>query len=204
MENPKAIKRRNPETTKARILAAAQKAFAERGYAQTGLRDIAALADVSSALPVTYFGTKAGLFAAALENALDMTFATEDRKKNFGRDFVQVVYDRGRPMHVPAMIALSIGNDESAAISSEFAREHIIKPIAKWLGPPRARERAYLITMISTGFVIYNRHIVVDDSSPHSSAVAIWLENTIQSIVDGDEATINAFLRKHPRKKASR
>jgi AcrR family transcriptional regulator len=67
MDKPKAVKRRNPAVTKARILAAAQKVFAERGYAQTGLRDIANEADVSSALPVTYFGTKAGLFEAALE-----------------------------------------------------------------------------------------------------------------------------------------
>jgi AcrR family transcriptional regulator len=205
MEKQKAIRRRNPETTKARILAAAQKAFAERGYAQTGLRDIASLADVSSALPVTYFGTKAGLFEAALESALSMTFTTEmeqDRRKDFGRSFVDAINDRSKPMNVPAMIALSIGSDEATVISSQFARDHIIKPIAKWLGPPRARERAYLIVMITTGFVIYNRHIVVDESGPFNTAIAAWLENTIQSIVDGDDETISALLRKSALKKA--
>jgi len=202
MDKPKPIKRRNPVTTKARILAAAQKVFAERGYAQTGLRDIANEADVSSALPVTYFGTKAGLFEAALESALNMTFTSDeagDRRKNFGKDFMQTVCDRDRPMNIPAMIALSIGNDEATAITSQFAKDHIIKPIAKWLGPPRARERAYLIMMISTGFAIFNRHVIVDESSAGSAAVETWLENSIQAIVDGDEATINAFQRKNAR-----
>jgi len=193
MDKPKAVKRRNPAVTKARILAAAQKVFAERGYAQTGLRDIANEA----------FGTKAGLFEAALEDALNMTFTadkTGERRKNFGGDFMQTVLDRERPMNVPAMIALSIGNDEATAITSQFAKDHIIKPIAKWLGPPRARERAYLIMMVSTGFAIFNRHVIVDETDAATAGVAMWMENTIQSIVDGDEATINAFLRKKQRK----
>jgi len=206
MDKPKPIKRRNPATTKAKILAAAQKVFAERGYAQTGLRDIAKEADVSSALPVTYFGTKAGLFEAALESALNMTFTSDetgDRRKHFGKDFMQTVGDRERPMNVPAMIALSIGNDEATAITSQFAKDHIIKPIAKWLGPPRARERAYLIMVISTGFAIFNRHVIVDESAASSSAIGIWLENNIQSIVDGNEETINSFMRKNPRRDKS-
>ena len=49
--------------------------------------------------------------------------------------------------------------------------------------------------MISTGFAIFNRHVIVDESAAESSAIAAWLENAIQSIVDGDEQTINAFLR---------
>jgi len=205
MDKPKTIKRRNPVTTKAKILAAAQKVFAERGYAQTGLRDIANEADVSSALPVTYFGTKAGLFEAALEDALNMTFTadkTGERRSNFGTDFMQTVRDRDRPMNVPAMIALSIGSDEATAITSQFAKDHIIKPIAKWLGPPRARERAYLIMMISTGYAIFNRHVIVDESAAEGSAIAAWMENTIQAIVDGDEETVKAFLRKGARKSA--
>src|SRR3546814_3398015 len=41
-------KRRNAIQTKAKILAAAQQAFSETGYSQSGIRDIAAIADVSS------------------------------------------------------------------------------------------------------------------------------------------------------------
>lgn len=61
------IKRRNPEKTKFKILAIAKQMFAEHGYAQTGLREIAKTADVAPSLIVNYFGTKAGLFEAALQ-----------------------------------------------------------------------------------------------------------------------------------------
>lgn len=203
MKETKIIKRRNPEKSRAKIIAAAQKAFAERGYAQTGLRDIAALADVSSALPVTYFGTKAGLFEAALKSALDMDMVTQGDKEGFGRRLIQAVLNPDMPITIPAMIAHSIGDDEAVAIARQFAKENIIAPVAKWLGAPKARARAYLILMISTGFVIYNRHVLIDEESRGGSHTTRWLENTIQALVDGDEETISVFLRNRTRKSAN-
>jgi AcrR family transcriptional regulator len=195
MEKDKTIRRRNPEKTRARLIEVAQKAFSERGYAQTGLRDIAKLADVSSSLPVLYFSTKAGLFEAALENALDIDTIVSGEKKDFGKRLVQAVLDPDMPMLFPAMIALSIGDDEASIVASRFAREQIIKPMAKWLGAPHGRARAYLVLMISTGFVIYNRHILVDDSKGGGALVTRWLENAIQAIVDGSEETIKGYLQ---------
>lgn len=195
MDSEKVIRRRNPETTRARILAAAQQVFAERGYARTGLRDIAILADVSSALPVSYFGTKAGLFEAALTAALDIERITRGEKQAFGRRYVAAVLDRSMPITVPAMIALSIGDAEAAAIANRVAREQMIRPVAKWLGGPHARARAYVIMVISTSFVLFNRHILADENSGATRIAARWLENTIQELVDADPATLRAFLR---------
>ena len=193
------IKRRNPEKTKAKILAAALKLFSEQGYSQTGLRDIAKRADVSSALLVKYFNTKAGLFEATLLSALELEFVSSGDKKDFGKNLVNAVLDTNRPITIPGMISLSISDAEAAAISRRVAREHIIKPVAKWLGPPKARARAYLILMLSTGFVIYNRHIILEDTQPAKSDILRWLENTAQAIADGSEDVINIFLNK-PRK----
>lgn len=200
MKEARIIKRRNPEKSRAKIIAAAQKAFAERGYAQTGLRDIAALADVSSALPVTYFDTKAGLFEAALRSALDMNVVTGGDKEDFGKRLIQAVLNPDMPITIPAMIAHSIGDDEAVAIARRFTKENIIIPVAKWLGPPSARARAYLILMISTGFVIYSRHVLIDEKSRGGGHTTRWLVNTIQALVDGDEETISAFLRNRARK----
>ena len=55
---------RSPEETKARILDAAQIAFADKGYARAVVRDIAEIADVAPSLIIHYFGTKEALFEA--------------------------------------------------------------------------------------------------------------------------------------------
>jgi len=62
MDAPGKPKRRNAPKTKAKILAASQEAFAELGYSQAGIRDIAAIAGVSSTLLLRYFGSKPALF----------------------------------------------------------------------------------------------------------------------------------------------
>ena len=49
-----------------RLLAAAQQLFAERGYQRVTTRDIAEQAGVDASLIARYFGSKAGLYLAAL------------------------------------------------------------------------------------------------------------------------------------------
>ncbi|MGE3986554.1 TetR/AcrR family transcriptional regulator [Pseudorhodoplanes sp.] len=71
----KAVKRkrprksRNAEATRARILAAAIDEFANRGLADARTDDIAARCGVDKRLVYYYFGTKEGLYLAALETA---------------------------------------------------------------------------------------------------------------------------------------
>lgn len=54
-------------STRTRILAAAMRQIAERGYAGMRLADVAVDADVSLGLVQHYFGTRAGLLQAAFE-----------------------------------------------------------------------------------------------------------------------------------------
>jgi AcrR family transcriptional regulator len=56
---------------RAKIMAAAESLFSERGFAGTSTRDIAASAGVTSAMLHYYFGNKAGLYRAILENAVE-------------------------------------------------------------------------------------------------------------------------------------
>ncbi len=53
-----------------RILAAALRLFAERGYASTSVRELAQAADANVAAIAYYFGDKAGLYRAALYEPL--------------------------------------------------------------------------------------------------------------------------------------
>src|SRR6185312_9822540 len=62
----KSARPRNAEETRAALLAAARLRFARDGYEATNLRDIAADAGVNVALIPRYFGSKEGLFQAAV------------------------------------------------------------------------------------------------------------------------------------------
>jgi len=57
--------------TRAEILGAARAAFAEKGFAGTTIRAVAAAAGVDAALVHHYFGTKDDLFLAAMELPVD-------------------------------------------------------------------------------------------------------------------------------------
>jgi AcrR family transcriptional regulator len=71
----------NPARPRSAILAASKATFSQRGYAQSGIRDIAAAAGVSSSRSDHYFGPKAKLFEEALLEAM-----LERRLFDQGRD----------------------------------------------------------------------------------------------------------------------
>ena len=62
-------KLRNAEATRAKILAAAINEFADRGLTEARTEDIAERCGVNKRLVYYYFGTKEGLYLAALEEA---------------------------------------------------------------------------------------------------------------------------------------
>ena len=66
MDRGKRDKGRPREQTTARILDAAEKLFAERGYTAVSVRDIAAEAGVSHALVHRYLGSKEQVYRAML------------------------------------------------------------------------------------------------------------------------------------------
>lgn len=59
-------RRRDSAATRAALLEAAAELFAERGFDQTTVRDVAANAEVNQALLFRYFGSKQELFAEVL------------------------------------------------------------------------------------------------------------------------------------------
>jgi len=62
---------RNPETTRAGILEAAEASFTTKGFAGTSMRDIAGAAGVHQSLIHHYFGTKQALWQAVVERYVE-------------------------------------------------------------------------------------------------------------------------------------
>ena len=60
---------RNPDRTRAAILDAAEKLFAQKGFDATSLSDVGAAAGVSRGTPGYFFGSKAELYQAVLDRS---------------------------------------------------------------------------------------------------------------------------------------
>ncbi|MFT3930773.1 MAG: TetR family transcriptional regulator [Spongiibacteraceae bacterium] len=178
-------KRRNAEKSRANILAAAQKVFSELGYAHAGIRDIAAIADVSSTLLIRYFGSKAGLFEAALIDAMKIDALLTNGKEGFGEHLAKLFLNRNLDIPPPSMIALATNHPEAREITTRVIEEHILPPFIKWLGAPDARARALQITLLSTGFVQYTRQLPdLFATRGADKKLAKWFAQSVQAIVD--------------------
>jgi AcrR family transcriptional regulator len=73
---------RNPDRSRAAILDAAERLFAERGYEATSLNEVGAAAGVSRGTPGYFFGSKADLYRAVL----DRMFAEVRQAVRAGRE----------------------------------------------------------------------------------------------------------------------
>ncbi|AXQ31008.1 TetR/AcrR family transcriptional regulator [Solimonas sp. K1W22B-7] len=178
-------KKRNAPKTKADILAAAQKAFAEVGYAHAGIRDIAAIAGVSSTLLLRYFGSKAGLFEAALVEAMSVGELFELQREQFGERLAAMFMDRSLDIKAPSLIALSTVDVDARDITTRVTEQYGVAPLARWLGGPDARVRALEIFMLSTSFVLYTRQLPqMFATRGVDKKMAKWFAATVQAIVD--------------------
>ena len=178
-------RRRDAQASRARILDAAQRAFSETGYSHTGIRDIAKRAGTSSTLLLRYFGSKAGLFEAALVAAVPVESVLGLPRGQFGERLAASLLDPANEIRPPLMIALASGDAEAAAIAARVMEERSIGPLAEWLGVPDGRARALEIAMLATGLVTYARQLPLREMTEEERGhVARWFAAAVQAIVD--------------------
>ena len=173
-------KRRNLEQTKLRILQAASDIFSASGYAKAGLREIGERAGVAPSLVSRYFGTKAGLFEAALIHVLRTNSVFTWRKEGFGETMARLIAERST-IDITVMLVLGLADPDAREIAQRVSREHMIRPLTDWLGPPNALERAMDLFSLMTGFAIQRQGLSTEPVSLHSLE---WLARTLQDIVD--------------------
>lgn len=173
-------KRRNSEQTKTQILRAAAATFSADGYARTGLREIGERAGVAPSLVSRYFGTKAALFEAALLHVLAENSVFTWEKAGFGAAMADLIRDRSSTA-ITVMLVLALADPETEEIAQRVSREHMIEPLAEWLGPPHALERAMNLFALGTGFTIQMEGLYPGEVPDHSLR---WLAVSLQAIVD--------------------
>lgn len=180
------IRRRDAARTRATVLAAAQAAFASRGYAQVGLRDVAAAAGIDAALVRRYFGSKEGLFEAALSDALDLDALLASPRDRIGRHIATLLIDgqEGRTNPLPILL-MAMADPVIRPVALALLHSRIIDPLERWIGTPDASARAARVSILCSGFFTYYRLLPLRHfASGVDPATRAWLAEALQAAID--------------------
>lgn len=180
-----AVRRRDSERTRTALLTAARTLFSTQGFANTGVRDIAALAGVNSSLVGRYFGSKQGLYRETLAQVLDIAPLLQIDRRQFGETVVSLflgAHDASGPL---AMLILSASDPEAHATSVELLQKQVIAPLARWLGAPDGEGRAARLNILWNGLLVSGRLLPIQRlSSGLDTTTQRWLAAAIQSVID--------------------
>lgn len=148
--------------TRAAILAASRAEFATRGYDGATIRAIAGAAGVDPALVHHYFGTKAKLFAAALELPFNpgdifaqvLIGGIDKAGERLLRAAFAAWENATSRAPMMAVIRTATSSDAGAAMLREFLDRNVLQRVAAELTPDRARLRAALVASQMAGLLM--------------------------------------------------
>lgn len=181
--------------TREAILDAARRAFAEQGYQHATIRGVADLAGVDPALVHHYFGTKQGLFVAAMQLPVNpveqLTAVLAEDPGQAGERMVEVflsIWDHAADQSpLLALVRSAVGDEHAAAMLREFITEEVLGPVARRLGSPDARLRATLVGSQIIGLAMARYIVRVEPlASAPAAQVAAAIGPTLQRYLTGD------------------
>jgi AcrR family transcriptional regulator len=150
--------RRDSASTRAAILASAQKAFARAGYDGVGLREIAAGAGVTAMMANRYFGTKEALFAEVMASIMsaprvldDALMARPDAAEILARAVVGMTGPEAEPLDAFLIMLHSASSPVALAVARREIERHHQASVAGGLGGADAAVRAGLIMALVSG-----------------------------------------------------
>ncbi|HEX2316101.1 MAG TPA: TetR family transcriptional regulator [Thermomonospora sp.] len=157
-------RRPGPTETRATILAAARRLFAEKGYDGASLRGIAREAGVDPALVHHFFGTKQGVFVAAMEfplnpEAILARVAGLSSREELGRAlaevFLDVWDDPASRAPLLAMLRSAMVNERVATMMRQFVQATLLRPATETFHIPPVRMEAAVGQMIGVAMLRY-------------------------------------------------
>lgn len=180
-------KPRSAAITRETILEAAARRFADEGYDDVTLREVAGDAGVDPALVVRYFGSKEDLFAAALD-CCDGDDWLEGPRETFGERMArELVYgDQPEGLRRLQIMLRSAASAKAQEIVQRVAADGFYGPLTTWLGDPDGPVRARLVAALMSG-VELNRSLAggLKLSSAECDRLCERLASTLQDLVDG-------------------
>jgi AcrR family transcriptional regulator len=163
---------RRSSRTRAAILDAARRRFAEQGYDRTTIRAVAADANIDPSMVMRYYGSKERLFEAALAVDLHLPDLTAVPREQLPRTLVLTFLDRWE--RAPAgdtllvLLRSAVTADHAAARMREVFAGQVGPALAPVIGPQGAPARAALVTSQLLGLAL-GRYILRIPSLTHPS-----------------------------------
>lgn len=169
------------------MLLAAQRLFSERGYAQTGVRDIAAVAGVDAALVNRYFGSKRQLFEACLVPRLDLPALLAQGPAGFGERLLGALLNKPDDEPNLMMMLLLAGRDAKVgSVAGDLFERHFLAPLTQSLKGKHRRQRATLIALLITGFWMHRSALVLPElRGVPDPLVRCWLARSLDALCEG-------------------
>ena len=149
-------KTRKSDRTRAAILDAAQKLFAEYGHERTTVRDIAAKASIDPAMVIRYFGSKDELFvrvAAAFD--LRLPDLRKIKRSQIGETLIRHFLELGEGFSGMTILLRSAASNEYAASKvRELFAAQVLPAFARVGSRANAGERAGLVACQLLGLAL--------------------------------------------------
>ncbi|MFI6151238.1 TetR family transcriptional regulator [Kitasatospora sp. NPDC051170] len=153
--------------TKAAVLEVARRRFLAEGYQAVTLRSIAAEAGVDMALISYYFGSKRGLFGAAMALAVNPAEVIEQvlagdpatLPQRLLRTLIAVWDNPASGPPLLAMLRNAVQDEGHGALVREVLQREIVERVAARLDGPGAQRRAAAFGVVVAG-VITTRYLV--------------------------------------------
>ncbi|MEV1007716.1 TetR family transcriptional regulator [Streptomyces sp. NPDC049881] len=188
--------------TRERILASARAEFGERGYDRASIRAIARGAEVNPALVHHYFGTKEGVFAAAVAAATRPAaqalpdgdgFPAAEFGVRFTRLFFGIWEDEATRTPLLAVVRSALDNEAAARIFQRFVRDELLSRVAGGLGAPDAEMRAELAAGQLIGVVLMRYALRIEPlASADAEELVARLAPVVQHHLTGTPGTMPA------------
>ena len=175
-------------STRAALLAAARSLFSEAAYEGVGVRDVGVRAGVNAALVNRYFGSKLGLFEAAVADSFTVGDLLVGDRATLGDRLARYLVGRRRAGYDPTLVVLrSAASAEAGPVLRAALERQVARPLAAWLGGADADARAGLVVAALFGVALTRDVLGVGALGPdRADALAARLGPFLQRLVDGD------------------
>ncbi len=197
---------RRPGASRTRdaILEAARREFGQHGYDRATIRGVARGAGVDPALVHYFFGTKAELFAAAMELPVNPAELAQTllagEPERIGERLIATflsVWDHGDNRDVfIGRLRSAVTDEQAATLLREFAMRELFGRVAAALGTPDAELRANLVFSQIFGLAVARYILRIEPlASTPGELVAAAVGPTVQRYITGD---LDAGVRPRP------